>query len=197
MSLTRRAVQLAVGLWLFGGSVSLMLRSGLGLPSWDVFHQGVATAIGLPIGLIVILASAVVMLLWIPLRQRPGIGTLANLITVGVALEATLAFLPTPTQWWWRAAFLVTGVVVNGIATGLYIGAGFGPGPRDGLMTGLAKRGWSIRVARLSIELAVLVIGWLLGGTLGVGTVLYALAIGPLSHVFIPMFSQKPQLQEA
>jgi len=189
--MTRRVIQLAVGLWLFGASIALLVRADLGLPSWDVLHQGVAQVTHIPMGYVVILASAVVMLLWIPLRQRPGIGTLANLLFVGLALEATLLFLPTPTEPVWRVVFMITAVVLNGVGTGLYIGAGLGPGPRDGLMTGIAARGRSIRVVRLSIELVVLALGWLLGGTVGIGTLLYAVAIGPLAHILIPLFSER------
>ncbi|HIW63372.1 MAG TPA: hypothetical protein H9881_13010 [Candidatus Stackebrandtia excrementipullorum] len=190
MSMTRRVLQLAIGLWLFGFSVGLMVLADLGLPSWDVLHEGVSQVTGIPMGYVVILVSALVMVLWIPIRQRPGAGTVANLLAVGLALEATLALMSAPEHLGWRIAFMVGGVVLNGIGTGLYIGAGFGPGPRDGLMTGLARKGRSIRVVRLSIELTVLVIGWLLGGTVWIGTLLYALAIGPLAHVFIPMFTR-------
>lgn len=191
--MTRRVLQLAIGLWLFGASVGLMVLANLGLPSWDVLHEGASQVTGIPMGYVVIIVSAVVMLLWIPIRQRPGAGTIANLLAVGLALEATLAMVPAPEHLAWRIVFMVSGVVLNGIGTGLYIGAGFGPGPRDGLMTGLARKGRSIRVVRLSIELVVLAIGWLLGGTVWIGTLLYALAIGPLAHIFIPMFSKKEE----
>jgi uncharacterized membrane protein YczE len=189
MSMTRRALQLLVGLWLFGASVALLVRADLGLDPWDVLHQGISRRSDVPIGLVVIAVSIVVLSLWVPLRQRPGVGTLANLVLVGLCLEATLAVLPAPTDLPWRLAFLLVGIVGNGVATALYIGAGFGPGPRDGLMTGLAARGLSIRVARTSLEVTVLVVGWMLGGTVGVGTVAYALAIGPLAHIFIPLFT--------
>lgn len=186
-----RSVRLSIGLIGFGASVALMVRARLGLASWDVLHQGLAEKTGIRIGWVVILVSAVVLLLWIPLHQRPGIGTIANALVVGLAVNATLSLLPTIEGMPARALLLVSGVVANGIATGLYIGAGLGPGPRDGLMTGLAKRGFSIRVARTGLEITVLAIGWLLGGTVGVGTLLYAAAIGPLAHVFIPMFTVK------
>lgn len=189
MSTTRRTVQLLVGLWLFGASVALLVRADLGLDPWDVLHQGIAGRTGVSIGIVVIATSVVVLALWIPLRQRPGVGTLANVVLVGLALDATIAVLPAPAELPWRLAFLVAGILGNAIATGLYIGAGLGPGPRDGLMTGLAARGMSIRAARTGIEITVLVIGWLLGGTVGVGTVAYAVAIGPLAHVFIPLFT--------
>ncbi|MBA3339668.1 MAG: hypothetical protein H0T54_07995 [Geodermatophilaceae bacterium] len=189
MSTTRRAVQLLVGLWLFGASVALLVRCNLGLDPWDVLHQGLSEQTGISIGLVVIATSVVVLALWVPLHQRPGVGTLANVVLVGLSLDSTLAFLPTPDELPWRIAFLVAGILGNAIATGLYIGAGLGPGPRDGLMTGLAARGVSIRVARTAIEITVLGLGWLLGGTVGVGTVAYALAIGPLAHIFIPLFT--------
>jgi len=189
MSMTRRAVQLLVGLWLFGASIALLLRAGLGLDPWDVLHQGIAKESGLSIGLVVVLASVVVMALWIPLRQRPGIGTVANVLLVGVSLDATLAVMPTPTHLAWQIAFLLTAIVGNAVATGLYIGARLGPGPRDGLMIGLAARGVSIRVARTGIEGGVLATGWLLGGQVGIGTVVFAVAIGPLVHIFIPLFA--------
>jgi uncharacterized membrane protein YczE len=184
--LPRRLFNLYSGLVLFGVSMALMLASDLGLDPWDVLHQGLAEHTGLPFGWIVIGIGALVLLSWIPLRQRPGVGTVSNVIVVGLAVDATLAVLPHPHHLALRAAFLIAGIVVNGIATGLYIGAGLGPGPRDGLMTGLAQRGHSIRFARTSIEVSVLALGWLLGGTVGVGTVLYAVSIGPLAGFFIP-----------
>jgi uncharacterized membrane protein YczE len=177
---------LYTGLVLFGVSMALMLASGLGLDPWDVLHQGLAERTGLPFGWIVIGIGALVLLSWIPLRQRPGVGTISNVIVVGLAVDAALAVLPQPHHLALRVAFLVAGIVINGIATGLYIGAGLGPGPRDGLMTGLARRGYSIRLARTSIEVSVLALGWLLGGTIGVGTVLYAVSIGPLAGLLIP-----------
>ncbi|MFD4992100.1 YitT family protein [Cellulosimicrobium cellulans] len=189
MSTTRRLVQLVVGLALFGASIALLVRADLGLFPWDVLHQGVARATGLPLGVVVILASVVVLALWIPLRQRPGLGTVANVVLVGAFVDLTLAVLPTVEALPGRVALLVAGVVLNAVATGLYIGAGYGPGPRDGLMTGLAARGWSLRWSRLGIELAVLGIGLALGGTVGVGTVLYAFAVGPLVQPFLALFT--------
>ncbi len=189
MSTTRRSGQLLLGLALFGASVGLLVRADLGLDPWDVLHQGLARQTGISIGLVTVGMSVVVLALWVPLRQRPGLGTLANAVLVGLSLDATLAVLPTPQQLGWRAVFLLAGILGNGVATGLYIGARLGPGPRDGLMTGLAARGHSIRAARTSIEVGVLVVGWLLGGSVGLGTVAYALAIGPLVQVFIPMLS--------
>jgi uncharacterized membrane protein YczE len=185
-NLLRRLLHLYLGLVLFGVSMGLMVASGLGLDPWDVFHQGLARRSGLHLGWVVIIVSAFVLMLWIPLRQRPGLGTISNAIVVGLAVDAALAVLPEPAHLPARMAFLITGIVANGVATGLYIGARFGPGPRDGLTTGLAARGHSIRVVRTSIELSMLAIGWLLGGTVGIGTVLYAISIGPLTHYFIP-----------
>lgn len=185
----RRLISLYSGLFLFGASMALMIDARLGLAPWDVFHQGLANRTGLPFGGVVILVGAVVLALWIPLRQRPGLGTVSNVVLVGFAVEATLAVLPVPTNPVGRTLFLIGGIVLNSIATGLYIGAGYGAGPRDGLMTGLAQRGWSIRVARAGIELSVLAAGWLLGGTVGVGTLAYAVAIGPLVHYFVPRFA--------
>lgn len=184
-----RLARLFTGLIGFGVSVALMVRAELGLGPWDVLHQGLATRTGIQIGTVVIAVSALVLLLWIPLRQRPDLGTLANVVVVGLAVNATLALVDPLDPVGARAALLVAGITLNGIATGLYIGAGLGPGPRDGLMTGLAERGVSIRAARTGIEIAVLGIGWALGGAVGVGTVLYALAIGPLAHHFIPLFT--------
>ena len=171
---------------LFGASIALMLAGGLGLAPWDVLHQGLSERSGLRVGWVVIAVGAAVLLLWIPLRQRPGVGTVSNVVVVGLAVDATLALLPAPDTLSGRVAYLLAGVVANGAATGLYIGARLGPGPRDGLMTGLAERGWSLRLARTAIELSVLATGWLLGGSVGVGTLLYAVSIGPLAHFFIP-----------
>jgi len=190
----RRLLQLYVGLVVYGASMALMVRSRLGLDPWDVFHQGVSRQTGLRLGWVVIAVGALVLLLWIPLRQRPSVGTVSNVIVIGLALDATLALLPSPGGLPMRVAFMVGAVVFNGVASGLYIGARLGPGPRDGLMTGLVgrfpgRRFVSIRLVRTTIELTVLAVGWLLGGTVGAGTVLYALAIGPLAHVFIPLFA--------
>jgi uncharacterized membrane protein YczE len=185
-----RLVQLYAGLLLYGVSSSLLVLAGLGLDPWDVFHQGLSRTFGLAIGTWAIIVGVAVLLLWIPLRQRPGIGTLSNVVLVGATMNVVLGHVHAPHALGPRIALLVCGVLLNGVATGAYIGAGLGPGPRDGLMTGLAARGNSIRVVRTGIEVAVLVTGWLLGGTVGVGTVLYALAIGPLAHVFVPLFAR-------
>jgi uncharacterized membrane protein YczE len=187
--LLRRLIALYAGLWMYGFSMAVMIRAGLGLDPWDVFHQGLSRHTGLPIGTWAIIVGCAVLLLWIPLRQMPGLGTVANAVIIGLVINLTLALFPAPTGLTARIALLIAAVALNGIATGAYIGAGMGPGPRDGLMTGLARRGLSIRVARTGIELTVLAIGFLLGGSVGIGTVLYAVAIGPLAHVFIPLFA--------
>lgn len=185
-----RLVQLYGGLVLYGVSSSLLVLAGLGLDPWDVFHQGLSRTFGLAIGTWAIIVGVVVLLFWIPLRQRPGIGTLSNVVLVGLTMNVVLGHVHAPHAMAARVACLVCGVFLNGVATGAYIGAGLGPGPRDGLMTGLAARGHSIRVVRTGLEVTVLVTGWLLGGTVGVGTVVYALSIGPLAHVFIPLFAR-------
>jgi uncharacterized membrane protein YczE len=186
----RRLPQLLAGLVLYGTSMAMQLRATLGLDPWDTFHQGVANHLPLSFGTVTALTGVAVLLLWIPLRQRPGVGTIANVAVIAVSVDAALALVPAPTGLAARAALLVAGVVLNGVASAAYIGARLGPGPRDGLMTGLAARtGWSIRLVRTGIEVTVLAAGWLLGGTVGVGTVLYALAIGPLTQAFLPWFT--------
>ncbi|MCU1490211.1 MAG: hypothetical protein JWM85_1616 [Acidimicrobiaceae bacterium] len=187
--LPRRLAQLYVGLLLYGLSSSLLLLARLGVDPWDVLHQGLSRRLGLGVGTWSVLVGAAVLLLWIPLHQRPGVGTLTNVVAIGGVIDLVMAFVPPPHAMALRVASLVGGVLLAGIATGAYIGAGLGPGPRDGLMTGVAARGHSIRVVRTGIELSVLTAGWLLGGNVGVGTLAYALAIGPLAHIFIPMFS--------
>jgi len=187
----RRLVQLYAGLALYGFSDALLVLAALGLDPWDVLHQGLARHTGIAIGTWTIIVGAAVLLLWIPLRQWPGLGTASNVVVIGLMVNLTLAEVPVPHGWPLRVLTLLAGVVLNGIATGCYIGAGLGPGPRDGLMTGLIKRrGGSIRIVRTGIELTVLAIGWLLGGTVGVGTVVYAVGIGPLAHLFIPLFGR-------
>ncbi|HEY2182560.1 MAG TPA: hypothetical protein VGH18_00165 [Gaiellaceae bacterium] len=184
-----RLAQLYGGLVLYGVSSSLLVLAGLGLDPWDVFHQGLSRTFGLAIGTWAIIVGVVVLLLWIPLRQRPGIGTVSNVVLVGLTMNLVLGHVDPPHALAVRIPLLVFGVFLNGVATGAYIGAGLGPGPRDGLMTGLAARGHSIRVVRTGIEVAVLATGWALGGTVGVGTVLYAVSIGPLAHIFVPLFA--------
>jgi len=182
----RRLIQLYVGLILYGVSAAMMLLAGLGVDPWDVLHQGLSRRFGLGVGTWVIIVGALVLLLWIPLRQRPGFGTLNNVLAIGLVVNLVLGAVPPVHGLAARLVVMTSGVVLNGIATGAYIGAGLGPGPRDGLMTGLAARGYSIRVVRTGIELTVLLAGWLLGGTLGLGTVVYALGIGPIAHLSIP-----------
>ncbi|GAA3726229.1 putative membrane protein YczE [Spinactinospora alkalitolerans] len=185
----RRLWRLYLGLHLFGLGAALQVASALGAAPWDVLHQGLSRQTGLSIGTWSVIVGALLMLLWIPLRQRPGIGTLSNVVVVGVSVDISLWWLPTPEDLLARWALLVLGIVVTGVATGCYIGARLGPGPRDGLMTGLAERGISVRSARTGIEVAVVIVGFLLGGTVGVGTLLFALAIGPLAQVFLPMLA--------
>ncbi|UUL76423.1 hypothetical protein NG819_00520 [Pseudarthrobacter sp. Fe7] len=187
--MTRRLLQLFTGLAMYGMSLAMFIRAGLGLDPWDVFHQGLANRTGLSIGVVVIAVSFLVLLLWIPLRQMPGFGTLCNAILVGVFADIGLAVLPPVTHLAVQIVLLAGAVLVNAVASACYIGAGFGPGARDGLMTGLARRsGWSVRLSRTLIEVTVLAAGWLLGGSVGVGTVVYALAIGPLVHLLLPRF---------
>lgn len=188
--LGRRLVQLYAGLALYGASSALLVAAGLGLEPWNVLHQGLAELTGLSIGVVSIVVGAAVLLLWVPLRQRPGLGTVSNVFVVGLAMDGTLALLPDVRSLALRVPLLVAGVVLNGMATGLYIAARFGPGPRDGLMTGLHRRtGRSVRLMRTAVEVAVVITGFLLGGTIGVGTVLYAVSIGPLAQVFLRWFA--------
>jgi uncharacterized membrane protein YczE len=185
--LPRRLVQLHAGLTLYGVSMAMMIRAELGLDPWDVFHYGVARHVDASFGTIVIAVGALVLLLWIPLRQWPGLSTVANVVVIGLATDAALAVLTTPDALWARALLLGGGIAVNGLAGAMYIGSQFGAGPRDGLMTGLVRRtGLSVRLVRTSLELAVLAVGWLLGGVVGVGTVLYAVLIGPIVHALLP-----------
>jgi uncharacterized membrane protein YczE len=186
----RRLVQLYVGLILFGLSSAMMIRSDLGLNPWDVFHEGLGKRTPLSFGTVIIVSGAFVLLLWIPLRQRPGLGTISNMVVIGLAADVALWLIPDVVLLPSRVAMLIGGIALNGVATGAYIGTAFGPGPRDGLMTGLAARtGWTIRSVRTGIELAVLATGWVLGGTVGIGTILYALTIGPIVHRTLPLFT--------
>ncbi|MET9297172.1 hypothetical protein [Streptomyces sp. NPDC003077] len=203
MILARRLVHLYAGLALFGVSAALQVRADLGLSAWDVFHQGVSRLSGLSMGVVVIIASVAVLLLWIPLRERPGLGTLSNVVLVGLGIDVTLRLVPTLQSMGVRIPLLLGAVVLNGLATALYISARFGPGPRDGLMTGLRRRtGRSTRLVRTGIEVTVLLLGFLLGGSIGVGTLLYALAIGPLIQFFqrwcaLPEPPEKPVVAPA
>ena len=190
MLLSRRLTQLLVGLALYGVSLALVLRAGLGLAPWDVLHQGLAEHLGTTIGQMVVAVSFVVLLAWLPLRERPGFGTFANAVLVGVFVDLTLLVLDPVQSLPVRVLLLFGGVLLNGLATALYIGASLGPGPRDGLMTGLVRRtGRSVRLVRTLIEVTVLLVGFLLGGTVGVGTLLYAFAIGPVAHALLPLFT--------
>ena len=190
-----RLAQLLAGLVLYGTSAALQVRSDLGLGPWDVLHQGLARHSSLAIGTWSILVGAAVLLLWIPLRQRPGIGTVCNVVLIGLSLNAVLGILPVAGSLPQRWLYLGLGILLCGVAMGAYIGAGLGPGPRDGLMVGLASRGHSLRIVRTSIELTVLIAGAVLGGTVGIGTLLYAVSIGPLAHLTIPAFSSERHIR--
>ena len=184
----RRSVQLLAGLTLYGASVAMLTRAHIGLEPWGVLAEGVVKHTGLSFGTVTAIISVAVLLLWIPLRQRPGIGTIANVVVISVTVDLVRAILPDQHVLGWQIALLASGVALNGLATATYVGARLGPGPRDGLMTGLAARtGWSVRLVRTGIEVTVLGVGWLLGGTAGIGTVVYALAIGPLTQALLPL----------
>lgn len=187
-----RLFQLVWGLWLYGLSMAMMIRANLGLDPWDVLHQGLAPRLGLSFGMTVNVLGAIILLLWLPMRQKPGIGTVLNILLIGTAVDVSMPYLPDPTGYPTRFAMLGLGIVLNGIAGGAYIGAGLGPGPRDGLMTGICRKtGWPIKLVRTGIELTVLSIGWMLGGTVGIGTVLYAISIGWIIHYALPFFRVK------
>ncbi|QMN55044.1 hypothetical protein HVW69_19140 [Citrobacter freundii] len=190
----RRLLQLFIGLTLYGVSTAMFVRADLGADPWNVFHLGVANLLSMNIGVVIIAVGVLVLLAWIPLRQRPGFGTFSNVIMIGLAADVALLVIPGFESLLARSGLLVSAVILNALATSLYIGAGFGAGPRDGLMTGIhARTGWPVRRIRTAIEVSVLLIGWLLGGTVGVGTVLYALAIGPLIQLCLPWFRHLPQ----
>src|SRR4051794_34150694 len=187
--LTRRLVQLYAGLVLYGFSIALMVRSDLGLAPWDVLHSGLTKHFPIDIGQALVIVSFVVMLAWIPLREMPGLGTISNALVIGLSTDVFLAVMSRPDAMGVRVSWLVAGVVLQGVATAAYIGAQFGRGPRDGLMTGLSRRtGRSLRLVRTLMELAVVAIGLLLGGVAGLGTILYAVSIGPLSQALLPSF---------
>jgi uncharacterized membrane protein YczE len=193
-------VQLVFGLIVFGFGIALMLQSGLGVPPWDVLHQGLAERFGLTVGIWSIIVSVFVLVLWIPIREPYGIGTLLNALIIGLAIDGFALIVPIPDAMAWRIVLLVAGIVIIGFASGLYIGAKLGPGPRDGLMTGIAKYGYSVRLTRTIIEIVVLAIGWMLGGTFGVGTVAFALFIGPIVQVSFriwPLESAQPESLKA
>lgn len=190
----RRLGQLYAGLALYGFSMALMVRSDLGNMPWDVLHQGISEQLGLSFGAVTILVGALVLLAWIPLRERPGLGTLSNIFVIGIAVDASLALVPEFEATAARTFMALAGVLLNGFATAAYIGVHLGPGPRDGLMTALVRvTGRSIRLVRTAIEVAVVAAGFMLGGTLGVVTIVYALCIGPLAHLLLPRLSVEPR----
>lgn len=185
----RRAVQLLFGLFCYGFAIGMMIQAHLGVSPWDVLGQGAAGQAGISFGVASILIGALVLLLWIPLRQKPGIGTVLNVLLVGPSAEVCLALMPAPGQLWGQVLVFTGGLVLLAAATGLYIGARMGPGPRDGLMTGMHSRfGWPVWVVRTGIEVTVLALGWALGGTVGLGTVAFALLVGPLVNRALPLF---------
>ncbi|WP_409330920.1 YczE/YyaS/YitT family protein [Trujillonella humicola] len=185
--LPRRLVQLYAGLAAYGVSMALLIRSSLGNMPWDVLHQGLADRLPLSLGTVTVVVGALVLLAWVPLRQRPGLGTVSNVVVIGVVVDAALAVLAAPSALWARVLLAAAGIGLNAVGTALYIGARLGPGPRDGLMTGIcARTGRPVRWVRTAIEVAVVATGWALGGTLGVATVAYALLVGPLVHPLLP-----------
>jgi uncharacterized membrane protein YczE len=188
MLIARRIVQLLIGLVLYGIALSLMVRAGIGVAPWDVLSQGIMKQTGIPFGLVTNIVGAFVLVLWIPIRQKPGVGTIANVLLIGPSAELGLALVPPAQSLIASAALFAGGLVLLAIATGLYIGARLGPGPRDGLMTGAHKRfGWPIWIVRTSIEVSVLAIGWVLGGNVSIGTLLFAVLIGPMVSVTLPL----------
>ncbi|WP_374974521.1 YitT family protein [Microbacterium trichothecenolyticum] len=188
----RRIVQLLVGLFLYGAGCALTVEAGLGVDPWTVFAQGLSVRTGIGIGWITNIVGFFVLLLWIPLRQKPGVGTIANILLVGTSMQIVLGVVPPVSGFAPQLATLLGGIVLVAVASGLYIGAHFGPGPRDGLMTGMnARLGWPIWVCRALVEVSVLLVGWLLGGTVGIGTVLFAVLIGPLVHIALPLLDTR------
>src|SRR5690554_7701842 len=185
----RRIPQLLIGLFLYGVAIAMMIRAGLGVSPWDVLSQGVSLQTGLAFGLVTNLIGMAVLLLWIPIREKPGIGTVLNVLLIGPSAEFGLWLIPAQTVLWAQILLFSAGLALLAVATGLYIGARFGPGPRDGLMTGIHHRwGWKIWIVRTAIEVTVLSIGWMLGGTVGLGTLAFALLIGPMVQRTIPFF---------
>jgi len=186
---TRRIAQLLVGLFLYGIAIAMMVRAGIGVAPWDVLTQGLVKQTGLTFGVITIIVGAIVLLLWIPIRQKPGIGTVLNILLIGPAADIGLAFIPQQHEPVLQGLMFAGGLALLAVATGLYVGARLGPGPRDGLMTGInARWGWKIWIVRTGIEVTVLSIGWLLGGQVGIGTLAFALLIGPMVGVTLPFF---------
>jgi uncharacterized membrane protein YczE len=188
-----RAARLLAGLVLFGVALAVLVQADLGLDPWTVFHQGIAKHVDLSLGTITVISSLTVLMLWIPLGERPGLGTIANALIVGPVLDLGVATIPAPHALALRLVYVVLAILATAVATGLYVGAGWGPGPRDGLMTGMAKRGVPVAVARGSVELTVLIAGWLLGGTVGIATVLFAASIGPLVKPALARLAVRPQ----
>jgi uncharacterized membrane protein YczE len=182
----QRIVRCVVGLAIFGVGIAMLIDARLGAAPWDVFHTGVADLTGIPVGRVTIITGVFLLALWIPLGEQMGLGTILNAIEIGIVVDLVLPLLPEPDLLVARVPMMLGGVVVIAIGSGLYIGAGLGPGPRDGLMTGMARRGVSIRFARTAIELTVLAVGIALGGAIGIGTAVFALGIGPLVQVFLP-----------
>jgi len=196
--LTRRSIQLLIGLFLYGIGIAFIVRGEIGAAPWDVLTQGIATHVPLSFGVITVLTSIVVLLLWIPIRQKPGVGTLLNALLVGPAADIGFLLIPEGQPLWVRIGFFAIGLVTLAAATGLYIGAQFGPGPRDGLMTGVHKlTGWRIWVVRTALEVTVVVVGWLLGGDVGIGTLAFALLVGPLCQYFLRVFAVRVQRPES
>lgn len=183
--LRRRLPRLLVGLVLFGIGVALMVRADLGLSPWEVLHQGVARRTSLTIGTVSIVVSVLVLLLWVPLRERPGLGTVLNAVLIGLVVDATLWATPVVEALPLRIVLMLSGPLLVALGSGFYIGAGLGPGARDGLMTGLARRGLPVGPVRAGVEVSVLALGWVLGGTVGIGTVVFTLGIGPLVQFFL------------
>jgi uncharacterized membrane protein YczE len=196
--LPRRLLNLYVGLIAYGVSMALLIRSALGNMPWDVLHQGLAERTPLSLGAVTVVVGVLVLLAWVPLRQRPGLGTVSNVVVIGVVVDAGLAVLAEPSALWLRIVFAAAGIGLNAVGTALYIGARLGPGPRDGLMTGVvARTGWPVRWVRTSIEVAVVATGWALGGTLGPATVAYALLVGPLVHPLLPRLTVRDPAEVA
>ena len=195
---TRRLAQLFAGLWLYGASMAMQIRATLGLDPWDVLHEGLTRRTGLSFGLITAITGVVVLLAWIPLRQKPGVGTIANVVLIAVSVDVSLAIIPEPQGLLPRIVLLTLGIVLNAVAFAAYVGSRLGPGPRDGMVTGFCRRtGISLRLVRTVVELLVLGTGWLLGGTVGIGTILYAVSIGPLSQLFLPALTWRERSQPA
>jgi uncharacterized membrane protein YczE len=196
-TMVRRILQLLVGLFLYGIAISLMVQAAVGVDPWDVLTQGVSKLTGVPFGWLTNIIGGIVLLLWIPIRQRPGVGTVLNVLLIGPSAQLGLTLIPKATVLWEQILLFAAGLVLLAIATGLYIGARLGPGPRDGLMTGIHRRtGWKIWKVRSGIEVSVLLIGWALGGNFGLGTVAFALLIGPLVQITMPRLIVPPPGQK-